>query len=100
MKTYLAIFAALMLLTGLTVGVAYAELGHLAGPAALIIAAIKATLVILYFMHVKQESKLIWLWALSGFIFVALLIVITIGEHAGRPVHGDDMLAPAMATPP
>ena len=98
LKTYLTIFGALMVLTAVTVGVAYAELGALAGPIALLIAAVKATLVILYFMHVKYETKLIGLWALSGFIFVAILIVITLGEFAGRPTHGEDILQPALPT--
>ena len=95
LKTYFAIFAALMGLTFLTVYVAYADLGSMTPVVAVGIAGVKATLVILYFMHVKHETKLIGLYALSGFVFVAIMIAVTMGEVAGRTDTGPDPLAPA-----
>jgi cytochrome c oxidase subunit IV len=83
--TMLAVFAALLAMTGLTVAVAYQDLGRLSAVVALAIASFKAGLVVLYFMHVRYASKLIRLYAAAGFVFVALLLGITMSEVAGRP---------------
>jgi cytochrome c oxidase subunit 4 len=80
----LAVFAALLAMTGLTVAVAYQDLGRLSAVVALAIASVKAGLVVLYFMHVRYASKLIRLYAAAGFIFVAIMLGITMSEVAGR----------------
>lgn len=70
-KIYLAVFGALAVLTALTVGVAYM---HLARPLAIgvaaLIAAIKVSLIALFFMHLKFERGLIY-----AIVFVALVLV-------------------------
>ena len=58
---YYAIFAALIVLTGITVAVAYVDLGRWNTVAALVIACFKAMIVVLYFMHVKYSPRLITL---------------------------------------
>lgn len=83
-KVYLAIFAALMVLTALTIGVAFLDLGALNTIAALGIAVTKATLVILFFMHVKYSSRLTWLVVSSGFVFVAIMIGFTVADLVSR----------------
>jgi cytochrome c oxidase subunit 4 len=94
------VFGALMLLTGLTIAVAYQDLGNYSAVAALAIAATKATLVVLYFMHLRYSSKLIALYASSGLFFLAILLGITLGEVAGRaPQPKVDPLAPLAAPP-
>ena len=92
---YLRVFGALMCLTFLTVYAARVDLGDLATPVALAIAITKATLVILFFMHVRYETRLIALYAASGFIFLLLLFAVTMGEYAGRPRASADSLAPS-----
>ena len=57
-KTYLQVFAALMMLTGATVWVAFIDLGALNTVIAMAIAVAKAILVILIFMHVRYSSPL------------------------------------------
>ena len=57
-STYLTIFGALMVCTVLTVIAAFINLGNLNVPVALTIAVFKATLVVLFFMHVKYGSRL------------------------------------------
>ena len=57
-SVYYTIFAALLVLTGITVGVAFINLGRLNFPVAISIAIIKATLVVLFFMHAKYNSRL------------------------------------------
>jgi cytochrome c oxidase subunit IV len=94
----LSVFAALMVLTGVTVAVAYQDLGRYSAVVALAIAAVKATLVVLYFMHIRYASKLVALYAASGFLFLAILLGITMGEVAGRaPQPSVDPLAPKIA---
>lgn len=71
---YFAIFFALLLLTGLTTGVAYINLGPWNTPAALVIACVKATLVLLFFMHLRwstQLNRVVWL---SALLWLGLLI--------------------------
>ena len=72
-STYYAIFGALMALTALTVYVAFQHLGWLNFPVAITIAFLKASLVVLFFMHVKYSSKLIKLLVASTFFFLACL---------------------------
>ena len=52
---------------------------------ALGIAAVKATLVILYFMHVRYSPRLTTLVLFSGFVFLAILILFTIADYISRP---------------
>jgi cytochrome c oxidase subunit IV len=91
---YFAVFGTLMVLTGVTVAAAYADLGRFAAPVAVAIACIKATLVVLYFMHVRYESRLIALWAASGFVFLLIMLSLTFGEVMGRPRSSRDPLSP------
>ena len=78
-KQLVVILSILLILTGTTVGVASVDLGAANIWAALGIAAIKATFVLLYFMHLKYESRLLAgtlvmtlsvLAILIGFIFL------------------------------
>jgi cytochrome c oxidase subunit 4 len=71
---YLLVFGALLLLTFVTVIVAEHDFGRLNTPIALTIAIVKATLVILFFMHVKYSSRLTWLVAGASFIWLAMLL--------------------------
>jgi cytochrome c oxidase subunit 4 len=83
-KIYLAIFGALMVLTALTVWIAFFDLGPLNTVAALGIAVTKATLVVLFFMHVKYSSRLTWLVVGSGLLFVAIMIGFTVADLVSR----------------
>jgi cytochrome c oxidase subunit 4 len=72
--TLLKVFIALLALTALTVGLAYIPLGPLNDAVALVIAASKAVLVVLFFMNVKNSSRLTWVFAIAGFCWLALLM--------------------------
>jgi cytochrome c oxidase subunit 4 len=85
---YLAIFAALMVLTGTTVWAATVDLNHIF-PAlniivALVIATCKATLVILFFMHAKYSSKRTKLIIICGFFWLAIMLFMTLGDYGSR----------------
>jgi len=83
-KIYLAVFATLMVLTGSTVAIAFIDLGPFNLPVAIAIATIKATLVILYFMHVRWNSRLIGLALLLAVAWLFHLIVGTFGDYLSR----------------
>jgi cytochrome c oxidase subunit 4 len=76
-KTYMMVFAALMVLTVVTVGVSYLHLGVQAAIlVALAVATVKGSLVALYFMHLNHERKLIYYaLALTAVFFVFLMII-------------------------
>ena len=71
-----------MVLTAITVAVAYVNLGAFNKVVALGIATFKATLVVLYFMHVKYSSRLTKLIVVSGFFFLASCLRLTMSDYA------------------
>ncbi|MBM2828768.1 MAG: hypothetical protein HW408_1300 [Actinobacteria bacterium] len=81
---YVAVFAALLVLTGATVGVSYIDLGIWNVAAALLIASVKATLVALFFMHLRHEGRLVWTFALVPILFLALIIGGTLSDTLFR----------------
>ena len=83
-STYYAIFAALMVLTAITVFVAFINLGSFNFPVALAIAITKATLVILFFMHVKYSSRLTQVFVVAGFVWVGIMFAFTFADYATR----------------
>ena len=81
---YFTIFGSLMILTGITVGVAFINLGHFNFPVAISIAILKATLVVLFFMHVKDSSRLTKLIVGTGFFFLLVLFTLTLTDYLSR----------------
>jgi len=88
---YFAVFGALLLLTATTVWVAGVDLGPWNTPVALLIASLKAGLVLLFFMHLWWSSRLTWVFAATGFFFLVLLISLTLSDFLSRgwlPIYG------------
>jgi cytochrome c oxidase subunit 4 len=83
-KTYCSVFVALMVLLAATVSISYVHLGRLNVFAALTIAAIKATLIILYFMHVRYSSRLLWIFVGVGFFWLGILFALTFSDVLTR----------------
>jgi cytochrome c oxidase subunit 4 len=81
---YYAVFAALIVGTGLTVLVAFKDLGVLNNVLMLGIAMTKALLVILFFMHVRWGTRLTWVVAASGFVWLLILFGITMTDYLTR----------------
>jgi cytochrome c oxidase subunit 4 len=81
---YYAIFMALLVGTGLTVGVAFLDLGFFNNVVMLAIACTKALLVILFFMHVRWSSRLTWVVAGAGFFWLLILFSITMADYLSR----------------
>src|SRR6202166_713865 len=82
---YIAIGIGLLVLTATTVGAAFVNLGPFNPVIALLIATIKATLVVLFFMHVKGASeKLTGAVVVSGFFFLAILLILSLADYMTR----------------
>jgi cytochrome c oxidase subunit IV len=81
---YFAIFAALIVLTGITVWVAFIDLGRLNIIVALTIAVFKGLLVVLYFMHVRFSTRLTWVVVAGGFFWLGIMIVLTMSDYVSR----------------
>ena len=89
-KTYYLIFAVLMVLLALTVAVAYIDLGRTLNIViAMTIAVVKATLVLLYFMHVRYSSRLTWIFVAAGFFWFLIMVGLTFSDYASRGWLGD-----------
>jgi cytochrome c oxidase subunit 4 len=83
-SSYVTIFGALMVGTILTVIAAFINLGNLNFPVALTIAVFKATLVVLFFMHVKYGSKLTKLIVGTAFFFLGIMLTLTLSDYLSR----------------
>ena len=82
--TYLAIILTLLALTGITVFAAFVDLGRFNIMVALLIATIKATLVVLIFMHAKYAPERTKLVIIAGIFWLALLLIMTLSDYASR----------------
>jgi len=85
-KVYFVIFGLLMVFTALTYFAAKVDLGgSLNTVVALTIAVIKATLGVLYFMHVRYSSRLTWVIVIAGIFWLGIMFVLTISDYLTRP---------------
>ena len=83
-STYVLVFLALMVGTGVTVGASYVDLGMWNTPVAMLIAITKASLVVFFFMHLKYSSRLLWVWLGAALFFLVLLIVGVESDYLAR----------------
>jgi cytochrome c oxidase subunit 4 len=86
-RDYLIVWAILMVLLIATVAASYLPTTEpWSFLIALVIAVIKAVLVILFFMHVKDASRVTWVFCAAGFLWLAIMFVLTFGDYLTR-VH-------------
>jgi cytochrome c oxidase subunit IV len=83
-QLYYRVFATLLGLTLLTVGLAFLDLGPLNAIIALTIAVAKALLVLLFFMHLRYSSSLTWILLGAGVLWLVLLIAGTLNDYLTR----------------
>jgi cytochrome c oxidase subunit 4 len=83
-KVYFTIFAALMVLTFVTVQASFIDLGRFGLVVALAIATVKATLVVTWFMHVKYSPRIIALGIVAGLVWFLLLVGIVFSDLLTR----------------
>ena len=88
-RVYLLVFAALLVATAVTVGVAFVHLGDPWNDVvALAIALTKATLVVLFFMHVRWGSPMVKLTVLTAVLFLLILFGVTWSDYWARTAPG------------
>ena len=81
---YAGIISALLILTAATVAAAFVNLGRYNIVVALVIATVKATLVVLFFMHAKYVPKRTKLVIMAGIFWLALLLFMTMSDYISR----------------
>jgi cytochrome c oxidase subunit IV len=83
-RTYYLVFAALIVLTLVTVCVSFLELGPWHTTVGVLIGVVKASLVGLFFMHLLHSSKASWLAVLAGLFWLAILMGLTLSDYLTR----------------
>jgi len=85
-RFYVGIFSTLVALTVLTVAISYVHLGPLNLAVAIIIASIKASLVVMFFMHLKYDNKFNGLIFVCSLMFIGVFFAYTMNdtEHRGQ----------------
>lgn len=84
LRVYFLVYIALLLLMVVTVVVAEYHLGDWGIFVAFTIAGIKAVLVLLYFMHLRYSSRLTWLFAGAGFVWLLIMIGLMMTDYISR----------------
>jgi cytochrome c oxidase subunit 4 len=87
-RSNVVVYVALMVLLGATVGGAHAPLGRFHLTMALVIAVAKALLVILFFMHVRQSSRLTWVFSGAAFLWLGIMLVLSAADYVSRDLLG------------
>jgi cytochrome c oxidase subunit IV len=83
-RSYVLVFLALIVGTGLTYAAALVDFGFFNNVVMLAIALAKAALVMLIFMGVRWSSRLTWVVAASGFVWLLILFGITMSDYMSR----------------
>ena len=83
-KVYFRVFAALLVLTATTTAVSFLDLGPWNTVVALGIAFLKATLVVLFFMHVKYSPRLTQIVIAGGLFWLAIMLALTLSDCLSR----------------
>jgi cytochrome c oxidase subunit IV len=91
-KIYFGVFGALMVGTALTVLAAQVDFGRMNDVVAMTIAVAKMTLVLLFFMHVRYSSRLIWVIVAASFFWLAVLIALSLSDYTSRTWFGPNVI--------
>ena len=83
-RTNVIVFLVLLILLFATIGAAYLPLGPLHLPAALVIAAAKAVLIGLFFMHVYYRHRLTWVVSIASLLWLGILLALTLSDFLSR----------------
>ncbi len=83
-KTYFTVFGFLLAFTAITVFAANINFGKMNDVIAMTIAVTKMMLVLLFFMHVRYSSRLIWVIVASMFFWLLILLSLTLTDYTSR----------------
>ena len=87
-RTFVIIWIALLIFTGITVGVAMLNLGPFSVAVALIIAVIKASLVALFFMEIRYSHRMTQIVLIGGVFWLMILLLLSMTDYASRAWSG------------
>jgi len=90
-STYFLVFGALIVLTALTVVAANFDFGAMNDVVAMSIAVTKMMLVLLFFMHVRYSSRLIWVIVAAMFFWLLILLLLTLTDYTSRDWFGSNV---------
>jgi cytochrome c oxidase subunit 4 len=85
---YFTVFGALLVLTAVTVAAANFNFGPMNDVVAMTIAVTKMMLVLLFFMHVRYSSRLIWVVVAGMFFWLIILLALTLTDYTSRDWFG------------
>ena len=86
LKPYVLVLVALLILTWVTYGAALVDMGHpWSDLVAFLIAATKASLVVVFFMHVKGSTSMIKMSAVGGFFWLVIFFAFVLADVLTRP---------------
>jgi cytochrome c oxidase subunit 4 len=84
-KTYVLIWIVLMVLTAVTAWASTINFGPFSPVVALLIASIKASLVVLFFMHVRYAGQhMVWVVIIAGVFWLIILLSLTMSDYLTR----------------
>lgn len=83
-RALIQVFVALMVLLVVTTGLVYVPMGGYEKIPAYLIAAVKALLVVLFFMEVRHASRLTWVFAGAAFLWLGILMVLSLSDYTTR----------------
>ena len=90
--TYFAVFGALLVLTAVTVAVANFNFPWILNDViAMTVAVTKMTLLLLFFMHVRYSSRLIWVIVAAMFFWLLILLLLTLTDYVSRDWFGSNV---------
>ena len=98
-KIYLAIFLTLMVGTGITVWAAFQNFHQFNIVIALVIATVKATLVVLYFMHARYSPKRTQLVIVAAVFWLAIMLALTLSDYQTRALERSCLPSPSGSYP-
>jgi cytochrome c oxidase subunit IV len=83
-RSYVAVFVALLVLLFATVGAAYVPLGPLHFPVAMVIATAKAVLIVLIFMHALHSHRLTLVICAASLLWLVIMLALTLSDYLSR----------------
>ena len=86
-RTYFFNGVALLALLALTIAAAYVDLGPFNTLAAMMIALMKAALIVLFFMHLRYSKPLTWVFAGAGFFWLGIMLALALADYLTRGWH-------------
>ena len=91
-NVYYGVFIALLVGTAVTVLAAQVDFGRMNDVVAMTIAVTKMTLVLLFFMHVRYSSRLVWVIVAAMFFWLIILLSLTLSDYTSRTWFGPNVI--------